>query len=1122
MSFVGATLFFSSLGLMLALAQRISSQGLLRLRRGNRSLSQVPSLVRSGLDLRLQGSYVDGVEMMVGGTQSVFSEPLHKVKGVGKKTVEVYDQLGIQKLGDLLLHLPTSVIDRRQKVDLDASHVGQVVSVEATVDRVKEGNRGSPYIVSCRDKQGTRFGLTFFLGKTAAQYAWIPYGKVLTPGANVIISGKLGMSSYTNNFEIINPDLVLNAASAEEVEEGLVAEPIYGLTAGLTGTKLRTMIKTVLDLSKDAEIFENDWISEGVRQKHGWASLKESFHMSHHPEGEQDLLSSRESRWTERIAFDELVSLCVQQTLKDEATKRELAAKALALHGADYLEKAYVVKGTGKLTTLLESLLPFELTSCQVQAAKEILAEMSDSRRMARCVQGDVGSGKTLVAIMGMLHCVEASRQSALLAPTEILATQHFATISGLFSKIREHTGESRPNVRLITGALVGKKREELLREMRGGEVDVVVGTHALLTDSVADSFSSLGLVVIDEEQRFGVSQRDALADRTNALFTTATPIPRSLMLLVQDAYSVSTLTEKPPAKRLVQTVLVGMSLTDKVVARIQANIDNDTKAFWVTPCLSPSANMVGSSVQERYHQLNAIFPGRVAMLHGQMSAEEKAEVMAAFSQVGGSISVLVSTTVVEVGVDVPDASICVIERAEQFGLSQMHQIRGRIGRGEKPPREVLEECYCVLLYDDVGDDGEVKLAKEKLQILANCNDGFEISESDLVLRGPGDVFGLRQHGASGYKVASLIHHSHLLLDAQREATALLQDCATGDSIARLQQLSELMQLFGRDVVSRDVAEYANSPTKLKSSTSPSSSSSRGTSGTVAKTVEAAAVVKEAVDPAKAYLDWKNDALEIMAAIGLDRDEEAVQALQEGGGAKTSSYASRKKKEPLNFLSKPVADMTLGTQDSITIVLDLETTGLKHDDHRIIQIAAKIMGDDDGLFNAYVLPVGASVSPFIADLTGIEQAFLEEEGMPFSEAWGRFEKWMRELKTKYAGRKVVVLAHNGRRFDYDFLTAEVKRHGCVAAGGQSWREQVGVDCFVDSLTILRDSAAWVSRKDVPKKFGQEALYTHLFGSKPENGHNAVFDVLALEEILEHPSIAKTWREVANKQQFLET
>ena len=555
-------------------------------------------------------------------------------------------------------------------------------------------------------------------GKTgAAAYAWAPHAKILRPGAHVVISGKLGFSTFTNNYEIINPDVVLDAASPSALSKALVAEPVYGLTAGLTAHKLRGMITTLLEsVQSEANLFKHDWLSNEVKSKYKWPAFGAAIMAGHAPENRETFYAivtviNGPKGWHLTSWF-----VCVYYRLcVTKQRKREIAKKALALHGGNQeaLDRAYIVEGTGELTKVLEQVLPFALTSCQVKASQEISQELRESHRMARCVQGDVGSGKTLVAIMGMLHTIEAGKQCALLAPTEILANQHYEVITELFNSISERIPDRKgPTVRLVTGSVKGKARDVLLEEMRTGAVDVVVGTHALITDAVADSFRDLGLVVIDEEQRFGVNQRDALADRTNVLYTTATPIPRSLMLLVKDGYSVSTLDEKPPAKRPVKTVLVGVSLTDKVISRIQANIDYGSKIFWVTPCLSPSANMPGSSVQERYDQLNNLFPGRVAILHGQMSAAEKAEVMETFSQAESPISVLVSTTVVEVGVDVPDASICVIDRADQFGLSQMHQIRGRVGRGDKPAREILEECYCVLLYDDSEQEENVKVAK--------------------------------------------------------------------------------------------------------------------------------------------------------------------------------------------------------------------------------------------------------------------------------------------------------------------------------------------------------------------------------------------------------------------------
>ena len=362
-----------------------------------------------------------------------------------------------------------------------------------------------------------------------------------------------------------------------------------------------------------------------------------------------------------------------------------------------------------------------------------------------------------------------------LLAPTEILVTQHLGAVrhameaAGLGGIVR---------VERITGGLQGKARTSLLADVAGGKVDILIGTHALLSEDTLDAMDALrdrtkggvagglGLAVIDEEQRFGVEQRSKLSERANLVFTTATPIPRSLHLVVQEAVGVSTLTEKLPAKRDVQTLLLGLTLTDKVIDRVQANVPHGSKVFWVCPTLEYEDGSAGSSARSRFECLQQIFPGETGLLHGGMSSADKEDVIARFQS--GDLKILVATSLVEVGVDIPDVSICVIEKAESFGLSSLHQIRGRIGRGEAPPGEKLDNCFCVLLYDD-EELGEVSVEglstdsdhhldtrqrrQRRLQVLVDTTDGFEIAEEDMRIRGIGEVFGLRQHGSAQMKV---------------------------------------------------------------------------------------------------------------------------------------------------------------------------------------------------------------------------------------------------------------------------------------------------------------------------------------------------------------------------------
>lgn len=1100
--------------------------------------SEVSDYITRSQPWTLRTEFSDGYEVP-------WARPVNSIKGVGPKTVEQLGALGIATLGQLLLHFPSQMIDRRNRVNLQEDLIGTIVTVEAVVERVKEGYRGSPYVVTCRDMQGNRFSLTYFLGKTeASKYSWLSLAKVFKPNGKIVVSGKLGFSTFTKSFDMVNPEIAVDASSTAAVEQALVAEPVYGLTAGLTAVKLRGIIKTALEqIREETVLTQYDYISPTLQMKYDWPPFLDAVDKAHNPTTAADLYNNFEHKWVERLAFDELVSLSLIQSYKHKVKAQELSGQLKSTTDTSN----FAVKGNNILTKALQDVLPFELTSSQKTVSKEIFEELQQDSRMIRCVQGDVGSGKTLVATMGILNAIEAGKQAALLAPTEILAQQHYGVISDLFDKIATKTGNNkgRPNVRLITGQVKGKAREAIMKEMESGEVDVVVGTHALITESVASSFSKLGLVVIDEEQRFGVNQRDVLADRSNVIYTTATPIPRSLMLAVQEDYTVSTLTDKPPSKRVVNTVLLGLSLTDKIIERIKANIDYGSKVFWVTPCLSPSANMPESSAQERYDQLHTLFPGRVAILHGKMNSTEKQEVMARFSAPESDISILVSTTVVEVGVDVPDASICVIDRAEQFGLSQMHQIRGRIGRGEKPPREIIDECYCVLLYDD---QDSTQNPKEKLQMLSTCNNGFEISEKDLLLRGPGDIFGFRQHGNAAYKVASIVRHSHLLLDAQKTANQIL--AAYGNSNRLIEELLHVFQqrpqsmkgnkhlslleaLVSEEGLSIDNAgqnEHIKATTK-KASTStaikkktPSSIGESRPDGLPPRS----ALPPFEFDPSMPHLNYENDVLEIMAAIGVDRDEEAVKAYQSGAEKSIRSRRSSKAQDLADFSSQAIVPLSpisyesfaadTSTDSPLVVVLDLETTGLQHKDHRIIQIAAKVLGDESSLYNAYIRPVGAIVSPFIADLTGIEQAFLDAEGMSFQEGWDGFKNWLREVKG-VGNRPVVMLAHNGKKFDYDFLAAEVHRH-CPCADQEDWYKEAGITAFVDSLLILREDGAWPNKALKPKRFRQGDLYEHVVGKPLENGHNAIFDILALEEILLDDMLRETWIKVANKQQFI--
>lgn len=956
------------------------------------------------------------------------------VRNVGPKTCELLKGLGVRTVTDLLCHFPKGIVDRQSGV-LDRELVGTIVTCEASVEKVKEafGVR-SPHIVHCRDSRNTRFTLTFFLsGK--AKFVWTKLKKSLNVNSTICVSGKLSSSKFTGALEFVNPDVYETMS-----QQLLGAEAKYALTVGLTAKKVRKMMEAALEHAEVNSFWgsdkQQDWLPASFRLEKGWPTLAEAFAQAHAPETAEDLAIN--SRWRERLAFDEFVALQLRQMETSAAKEAGLQKKLRKILGEEGAKQAYIVRGNGILTSKLNNSLPFNMTKCQQFAVDEILTQLGQPERMVRCVQGDVGSGKTLVAIMAMLCAVEGGRQAALLAPTEILANQHFNVISNHCENIRKQLSQEQgdavilhPNVRIITGSVKGKAREALLQELKDGSVDILVGTHALLTDNVADSLQTLGLVVIDEEQRFGVNQRDKLGDRSNVLFTTATPIPRSLMLLAEAAngYAISTLIEKPPAKREVVTILRGRSQIEQIIERISVNLVNDTKCFWVCPSLEENGS--GSSAEERYAQLSARFPGNVALLHGRLSPDEKEAAMAAFAR--GAVQILVTTTVVEVGVDIPDASICVIDKAENFGLSQIHQIRGRIGRGEKPPRETLQKCFCVLLYQDENqgkEEGEEegaisstpKSPKAKLEILEKSNDGFSIAESDLQLRGAGDIFGERQHGTADYRAASITDHSHLLSDSLAMAIKVRN--------GGLDYPQSLLSMF----TTKPPAEQSSS------------------------------LLLKSIEPLTTPLRPAIRMLDGNAAV---------------------------------FLSTPILDLT--KTDNVVLVLDIETTGLHIKNNRITQIACKGLGMFGSYaFNSYILPVGDRVSSENARITGITQSFLETEGTSFTACFEAFTVFIKEIRSAHPTAKISLLAHNGRRFDFAFIGNEFQRY--YGTTSKDWREAAGVDVLLDTLEVLKANDCWTDHPK-PRAFSMQVLFKALFGMEIEGAHNAVNDVLALERIL---------------------
>jgi ATP-dependent DNA helicase RecG len=505
-----------------------------------------------------------------------------------------------------------------------------------------------------------------------------------------------------------------------------------------------------------------EWIDPALRERRGWPAWDDGVRRAHAPEAEADLLPTTPAR--ERLAYDEIFASQLAVSL---------------VRARRHRQKGRAIVGTGVLTRPVEAALGFSLTGAQRLAIAELTAEMAQPRRMVRLLQGDVGSGKTVVALIAMLTAIEGGGQAALMAPTEILARQHHATL-------QRHGAAARVEIGFLTGREKGRARASMLASLASGLTPAVVGTHALLQPDV--EFRDLALVVIDEQHRFGVEQRLGLYAKgrdADTLLMSATPIPRTLMMTAYGDLDVSRLTEKPPGRHPVDTRTVALERIEDVVAAVGRALAREAKVYWICPMVEESETADLAAVEERYKTLAPLFPARVGLVHGRMKPADKDRAMTGFA--GGELDLLVATTVIEVGVDVPEATVMVIEHAERFGLAQLHQLRGRIGRGDQP-------STCLLLYQSpLGD-----VAKRRLSILRETEDGFRIAEEDLRLRGAGEVLGTRQSGLPTLRLADLAIHEELVAIAHDDARLALERDPHLET-ERGQALRTLLYLFRRD-----------------------------------------------------------------------------------------------------------------------------------------------------------------------------------------------------------------------------------------------------------------------------------------------------------------------------------
>ncbi|MEO6779587.1 MAG: ATP-dependent DNA helicase RecG [Bradyrhizobium sp.] len=660
--------------------------------------------------------------------------PVTSLAGVGPKQDKLFRYLlgrdETPRLVDLLLHLPTSVIDRRARPKIRNAVPGTVVTLEVTVDRHRPapgGRSRAPYLVYASDNSGDVV-LTYF----RVQPGYVE--KLLPVGSKRYVSGTLQM--FDGIPQIVHPDRVVDEANFAKLS-GI--DPVYPLTEGLALGSLRRAVAQALQKLPNLP----EWISPQILRRCHFPPIAQALNRLHAPVELTDILP--DGPYWSRLAFDELLAGQLALAL----VRAQLRRPAGDRHAGD-----------GHLRNKIIDALPYALTSSQREASAAIAEDLRQPVRMLRLLQGDVGSGKTVVALLAAAAVAEVGRQAALMAPTEILARQHIKTITPL----AERAGL---RVAILTGREKGRERRDLLARLAAGEIDFLVGTHALIQDDVV--FPALALAVVDEQHRFGVRERLALTAKGEAvdvLVLSATPIPRTLVLTYFGDMDVSELREKPAGRQPIDTRTVPNSRLNEVMDAVGRALAAGKLVYWICPLVEESeAEGVDhlTNATERFESLQQRFGTRVGLVHGQMKGVEKDRVMAQFA--AHEIGLLVATTVVEVGVDVPAATIMVIENAERFGLAQLHQLRGRIGRGS-------EASTCLLLYREPLSE----MSMARLKVIRETTDGFRIAEEDLRLRGEGDVLGIRQSGLPGYRIARSEVHGQLITQARDEAQRIMKE----------------------------------------------------------------------------------------------------------------------------------------------------------------------------------------------------------------------------------------------------------------------------------------------------------------------------------------------------------
>ena len=650
----------------------------------------------------------------------IFSD-VNKLKGVGAQLTKYLKKKRIDKIKDIILNLPYSETDRSKIIRLDQLEVGKIQSIKVLVKKLNFPRiRNLPNKINCQDESG-KIEIVYFNSREGYLRKLFPINKW------VIISGKVNY--FNKKYQMTNPDYVTSLENQEYVIKNI---PKYSLTKGINEKKYRSISEQVINNLPNID----DWLDQDFIKKNNfidWNSCIKNLHKSKESKDDQ-------SKSFRRLVFDELCANFISLSKNRQRIKIKKKSK----------------KFNNKFSELIIKDLPFELTSDQKKVLSEINSDLLSNERMFRIIQGDVGSGKTIVSLLAILNVIKSGYQCAFMSPTAILANQHYELARNTFKK-------NNLKIEFLTGQTEYKKKKEILNNLANGKIDLLIGTHTLFQKKII--FKKLGLVIIDEQHKFGVKQRSDLAkkggDNCDVLVMSATPIPRTMMMSLYGDMDISKITQKPANRKSIITLSKPEKKINELWPYIEKQLENDNQIFWVCPLIEESSFLDYSSAKKKYELINKKFPNRVGLIHGGLEKSEKESILKKFLL--KKISILVSTTVIEVGIDFPNANLIIIENSNKFGLAQLHQLRGRVGRGKK-------QGTCILLFKESLSQNAIK----RIKILKNSNDGFFIAEEDLKLRGFGDLIGYQQSGDKNYKFADPVNHQDLFKLAEKYVKNLL------------------------------------------------------------------------------------------------------------------------------------------------------------------------------------------------------------------------------------------------------------------------------------------------------------------------------------------------------------